>query len=49
MVGSSGTLTGYGGGLPLKAHLLELEGICLHGQRVAQQTLPLPERATVSA
>ena len=26
VIGSSGTLTGYGGGLPLKKRLLELEG-----------------------
>lgn len=27
VIGSNGTLTGYGGGLPLKQQLLELEGI----------------------
>ncbi|MHB1420642.1 MAG: methylated-DNA--[protein]-cysteine S-methyltransferase [Bacillota bacterium] len=27
VIGSNGTLTGFGGGLPLKRHLLELEGI----------------------
>jgi O6-methylguanine-DNA--protein-cysteine methyltransferase len=26
VIGSSGKLTGYGGGLPLKKRLLELEG-----------------------
>jgi methylated-DNA-[protein]-cysteine S-methyltransferase len=27
VIGSSGKLTGYGGGLPLKKRLLELEGV----------------------
>ena len=27
VIGSNGTLTGYGGGLPMKKWLLELEGI----------------------
>jgi methylated-DNA-[protein]-cysteine S-methyltransferase len=29
VIGSDGTLTGYGGGLPLKRRLLQLEGILL--------------------
>ena len=41
VIGSGGTLTGYGGGLGLKAHLVELEGIRLRGQRLAGG-LPLP-------
>lgn len=31
VVGSNGTLTGYGGGLPLKERLLRLEGASLRG------------------
>jgi methylated-DNA-[protein]-cysteine S-methyltransferase len=34
VIGSDGTLTGYGGGLPLKTALLELEG-ALRNQQVA--------------
>ncbi|NSW54653.1 MAG: MGMT family protein [Armatimonadetes bacterium] len=30
VVGADGMLTGFGGGLPLKAHLLELEGWEVH-------------------
>ncbi len=37
IIGSNGTLTGYGGGLPLKTQLLRLEGVmlgnCLAGQQ----------------
>lgn len=31
IIGSNGTLTGYGGGLPIKQKLLELEGVALGG------------------
>jgi O-6-methylguanine DNA methyltransferase len=42
VIGSDGTLTGFGGGLALKQRLLELEGIRLGGQRAEQQVaLPL--------
>ena len=44
VIGESGRLTGYGGGLPVKKHLLELEGIALDGdRRVERTTLPLLE------
>ena len=33
IIGSNGTLTGYGGGLPIKQKLLELEGAALGGTR----------------
>ena len=33
IIGSDGTLTGYGGGLPIKQKLLELEGVILGGTR----------------
>jgi O-6-methylguanine DNA methyltransferase len=45
VIGSDGTLTGYGGGLPLKQYLLQLEGV--HTRRPPsapthhQQRLPL--------
>jgi methylated-DNA-[protein]-cysteine S-methyltransferase len=29
VIGADGTLTGYGGGLPIKEHLLSLEGVVL--------------------
>src|SRR5690606_2858665 len=32
IIGSSGTLTGYGGGLPMKQKLLEIEGAVLPGR-----------------
>lgn len=32
IIGSSGTLTGYGGGLPMKQTLLEIEGAVLPGR-----------------
>ena len=35
VIGSSGKLTGYGGGLPLKKRLLELEGALAMGLRYA--------------
>lgn len=38
LVGADGTLRGYGGGLPVKAHLLELEGAA--GWRHAGETMP---------
>lgn len=31
VIGSNGTLTGYGGGLPMKHYLLALEGVALPG------------------
>ena len=34
VIGSDGSLTGYGGGLDLKTHLLHLEGITFSGGRV---------------
>jgi methylated-DNA-[protein]-cysteine S-methyltransferase len=34
VIGSSGKLTGYGGGLPLKKRLLELEGAWTMGLRM---------------
>jgi methylated-DNA-[protein]-cysteine S-methyltransferase len=34
VIGSSGTLTGYGGGLPLKKRLLELEGAWTMGLKL---------------
>jgi methylated-DNA-[protein]-cysteine S-methyltransferase len=34
VVGSGGKLTGFGGGLPAKRALLELEGMVCHGDRV---------------
>lgn len=37
IVGADGRLTGYGGGLPAKKHLLALEGIQLVGDRVVSQ------------
>jgi O-6-methylguanine DNA methyltransferase len=33
VIGSNGTLTGYGGGLPMKHALLRLEGASLPGER----------------
>jgi alkylated DNA nucleotide flippase Atl1 len=48
VIGSNGTLTGYGGGLPTKAWLLALEGIAspqidknLATAQVARPALPL--------
>ncbi len=38
IIGSNGTLTGYGGGLPLKAQLLCLEGVTLTSSLANQQT-----------
>ncbi len=38
VIGSDGTLTGYGGGLDLKAHLLRLEGVVLGTRSATQQT-----------
>jgi len=35
VVGSDGSLTGFGGGLPMKRRLLELEGVRVDGGRVA--------------
>ncbi len=37
IIGSNGTLTGYGGGLPLKAQLLRLEGVTLGSSLSGQQ------------
>jgi methylated-DNA-[protein]-cysteine S-methyltransferase len=34
VIGSNGKLTGYGGGLPLKKRLLELEGAWTMGLRM---------------
>ncbi len=34
VIGAAGRLTGYGGGLSLKRHLLELEGLTVDGNRV---------------
>jgi methylated-DNA-[protein]-cysteine S-methyltransferase len=34
VIGSDGTLTGYGGGLPRKAWLLSHEGVCVRNSRV---------------
>ncbi|GAC1406508.1 MAG: methylated-DNA--[protein]-cysteine S-methyltransferase [Chloroflexota bacterium] len=38
VIGSNGTLTGYGGGLPLKERLLQLEGIDFRRPAVGTQT-----------
>ena len=38
VVGSGGRLTGYGGGLDLKAKLLRLEGLDLRGEEVTSST-----------
>jgi len=35
VIGASGTLTGYGGGLPIKQYLLELEQRTVHGDLFA--------------
>jgi O-6-methylguanine DNA methyltransferase len=37
IIGSNGTLTGYGGGMPLKAQLLRLEGVTLGNNLAGQQ------------
>jgi hypothetical protein len=34
VIGASGRLVGYGGGLPLKKRLLELEGVALSSRAV---------------
>lgn len=38
VIGSDGTLTGYGGGLPRKAWLLNHEGVPVRNERVALQS-----------
>ncbi len=38
VIGSDGALTGYGGGLDLKEHLLRLEGVALGSRSATQQT-----------
>lgn len=53
VIGSSGTLTGYGGGLDIKEKLLLLEGIGIDGQgsraaRVASHQVSLPLRTSDS-
>jgi methylated-DNA-[protein]-cysteine S-methyltransferase len=37
VIGSNGKLTGYGGGLPLKMRLLELEGASLEGLTIPEE------------
>jgi methylated-DNA-[protein]-cysteine S-methyltransferase len=34
VVGSDGSLHGFGGGLPMKRRMLELEGVCIRNDRV---------------
>lgn len=43
VIGSDGSLTGYGGGLPLKKKLLEIEGVTLGESRRMELTGFLPE------
>ena len=43
IIGSNGTLTGYGGGLPIKRQLLELEGVVPVGTRDLFRAAPLAE------
>ena len=38
VIGSDGTLTGYGGGLPRKAWLLNHEGVSVRNDRIARQS-----------
>ena len=38
VIGSDGTLTGYGGGLPRKAWLLDHEGVPVRNGRIARQS-----------
>jgi O-6-methylguanine DNA methyltransferase len=40
LIGSNGTLVGYGGGLPLKRRLLELEGALEHRSRLGGDAAP---------
>lgn len=40
VVGADGSLTGFGGGLPRKRKLLELEGVAVHGTRRAGRVSP---------
>ena len=44
VIGSDGSLTGYGGGLPLKRYLLGLEGVTPTGRGPAaeRRQMPLP-------
>ncbi|WP_411503444.1 methylated-DNA--[protein]-cysteine S-methyltransferase [Brevibacillus centrosporus] len=39
VIGSNGALVGYGGGLPIKEHLLALEGVPLHIQTTLDQAI----------
>jgi methylated-DNA-[protein]-cysteine S-methyltransferase len=48
IVGTNGSLTGYGGGLPRKRALLEFEADVAGGARRRLETLPLFEPATDS-
>jgi methylated-DNA-[protein]-cysteine S-methyltransferase len=41
VIGANGTLVGYGGGLPIKEHLLELEGFLPGNKQSYQLTTPL--------
>ena len=36
VVGSDGSLHGFGGGLPMKRRMLELEGVCIRNNRVVR-------------
>jgi methylated-DNA-[protein]-cysteine S-methyltransferase len=45
VIGSNGSLTGFGGGLPLKQALLALERVTRDGQRSLPHVDPTPARA----